>query len=419
MSEKEDRTLALDQFAEWYEERENAKEAAEKAAADGDRIDTLQAQIDGLLDEIEKSGPAKDAGFVSPDSEGEERAEDKSFGDFLVAVRLGNRSRLDKVYKATPEALLDSGDIGKAAMAEGVGSTGGYLVPPEFGGVIEKGANNFSVLRQAGAMVQPMSGQTRDVPVLDMETAPSAGNTAYAGGAIAYWIEEAGSITESEPVFRNIQLVAHKLAGFALASNEVRQDAAESVDGLLSRSFQKAIGSTENYAFFQGDGVGKPLGILTGSGKIAITRSAASTVALADLSQMMSDFTPDSWATGAWFINPEVADQLIQLVSNPLSFLESLRSSIPTQLLGLPVYWTGALPALNTAGDILLADPEYYLIGDRAGVAVAYSEHFKFQNDQGAWRVTKRVDGEPIVNGVITLENGSTEVAPFVVAAAG
>ena len=88
-------------------------------------------------------------------------------------------------------------------------------------------------------------------------------------------------------------------------------------------------------------------------------------------------------------------------------------------MLGLPVYVTGALPALNTAGDILLIDPKYYLIGDRQGLEIAFSEHYKFQTGQLSWRLTQRVDGQPWVHNSITLENASTTVSPFVALAAG
>jgi len=134
---------------------------------------------------------------------------------------------------------------------------------------------------------------------------------------------------------------------------------------------------------------------------------------------MLSRLLPESWATAAWFINPTVLEKLIQLVSAPLSWMENLRQGIPFQLLGLPVYITGALPALNTAGDILLVDPKYYLIGDRQQIEIAFSEHFKFQTAQLAWRALARVDGEPWVDNVIYLENASTTVSPYVALAAG
>jgi HK97 family phage major capsid protein len=389
-----------------------------KIAQPEDPIKALQGQMDSILEMLSKNGPLKDAGYIAPDSE-TDHEESKSFGDFLVAVRLGNARRLKSVYKTVSSKDLDARDGYKAALAEGSGATGGYLVPVEYGGMLMAKVGQLSILRQAGATVVPMASRSREIPMLDVETAPAAGNTAFAGGAIAYWISEAGSITESEPSFRLAELVAHKLAAFSLASNEVRDDAAESVDGILGTSFSRALAAQENYQFFRGTLAGRPRGIVASSALISATRSAASTVALADIAQMMSDFLPESWSTGAWFISPTVIDQLIQLVSNPLSWLDDVKSGLPMRLLGLPVYVSGALPALNTAGDILLVDPSYYLIGDRQTMEIAYSEHFKFQNDQGAWRAISRVDGMPWVDNSITLEDGSTTVSPFVALAAG
>jgi HK97 family phage major capsid protein len=367
-------------------------------------IKALSEQMNALTEMIANSPKLKDAGYVAPDSE-EDHSETKSFGDFVVAVRNKNIKRLKSVYKA--------------ALAEGAGATGGYLVPTEFGDLILNQVRDFNALRRAGPTVVNMTSRSREVPVFDIETAPSAGDTAYAGGAIAYWTAEAGSITETEPRFRMLELIAHKIAGLSLASSEVREDASESVDSLIAQSFARAVGSKEQYAFFRGDGVGKPVGIMSSGALISATRSAASTVALADLAQMMSDFTPESWGTGAWFINPTVIDQIIQLVSAPLSWLTDMRSGLQSTLLGLPLYVVGCLPALNTVGDILLIDPKYYYVGDRRGLTIGFSEHYKFANDQLAWRVTKRVDGQPMIDNAITLEDGATTVSPFVALAAG
>jgi HK97 family phage major capsid protein len=212
-----------------------------------------------------------------------------------------------------------------------------------------------------------------------------------------------------------IELVNHKLAGYSLASNEVREDAGASIDALMSSMFGRAVGAKENYAFFRGDGVSKPKGILLSGAYSNQTRHSATTVALTDLALMMSVFIPSSWGKGAWFANPGVMDQVLQLISSPLSWMPDLRTNPGSlQLLGMPLYITGALPALGTSGDFMLVDPSYYLIGDRRQLTIAYSEHYKFLNDQGTWRFTSRVDGQPWINGSITLENASTTVSAFI-----
>ena len=398
-----DITMSADEYKELIKATVKAPETVAPPAVDpavkalSDRMDTITAMI-------ENSPVLKDAGYVAPDSE-EDRTEVKTFGDFLLAVRNNNVKRIKSVYKT--------------AMAEDAGATGGYLVPTPLLAPIIAAAEPLSVLRRAGATI--INGTTRSVqvPVLDISTAPSAGDTAFAGGVAAVWEAEAGALDETEPRFRLEELVAHKLSGYSLASNEVRADSVTGIDGLLATMFGRAVGSKENYAFFRGDGVAKPLGILSSGALISASRSAASAIALDDLAEMMSDFIPSSWGKGAWFVSPPAVHKLIQLVSSPLSWMNDLRSGMPVQLLGMPLYVTGALPALNTAGDILLVDPSYYLIYDRQAMSIAYSEHYKFANDQGTWRFTYRVDGQPWVQSSITLENASSTVSPYVALAAG
>ena len=387
-----------------------------------DAMKGLQDQIDAIVSMMKASPKLKDTGYVAPDSEAD-HPEAKSFGDFVTAVKNNNKRRLYSVYKSRYEDDEDENlpKHIKTALSEGAGATGGYGVPTEYGGLLLDIAKDFNALRRAGATVVPMSTRTKEFPLFDIETdTAGTGDTAYAGGVVAYWIDEAGTITESEPRFRLLELVAHKLAAYSLASSEVRDDFGEDLDSVLMRMFAKAIGAAEEYAFFRGSLAGQPLGILNSSALISPQRATATTVVFGDLAQMISDFTPDSYGSAAWFVAPGTVDQLMQLVTDPLTWLQSLKAGLPVTLLGWPVYTVGCLPALNTAGDIILADPTYYLIGDHnSGLRIAFSPHFKFSTDQLAWRVTKRVDGQPMINNAITGEDGTATYSPFVVLAAG
>jgi len=385
------------------------------------QVKALTDKVNTMLDMIQNAPKLKDAGYLAPDSEGD-HPESKSFGDFLIAVKNGNARRLSEVYQSTYEAEEDK-DLPphiKTALAEGAGATGGYGVPVEYGAMMLEISKEFNTLRMAGATQVSMTARTKEYPTMDIETAPDAGDTAYAGGAVAYWIEEAASITESEPSLRQVKLMAHKLAAYSIASAEVRADFGESLDGIIARAFAKAVGSREEYAFFRGDGVAKPKGILASAALISATRDNASQIAFPDLAQMISDLTPDSYDKAAWFMPPTSLDQIIQLITHPLAWMRGFREHwwTPT-LMGMPVYLVPCLPALNTAGDILLVDPSYYLIGDHVnGMQIAFSEHYKFQNDQLTWRVTKRVDGQPLVDSTVYGEDGSAEYSPFVALAA-
>jgi hypothetical protein len=79
----------------------------------------------------------------------------------------------------------------------------------------------------------------------------------------------------------------------------------------------------------------------------------------------------------------------------------------------------------------VLLDPLYYLIGDRAqardgarrgspdpaagDLEMSVSAVPSFMKNQLTIHVVKRVDGQPWLNGPITLQDAATQVSPFVV----
>ena len=72
-----------------------------------------------------------------------------------------------------------------------------------------------------------------------------------------------------------------------------------------------------------------------------------------------------------------------------------------------------ALP--DDTDDVILGDFAAYLIFDNQGLEIAYSEHARFTTDEGAWRFTKRLDGQPWLSEAITLADpgGAYTVSPF------
>ena len=85
----------------------------------------------------------------------------------------------------------------KNALQEGVDSEGGYLVPDEFERTLVQGLNAATVIR-ANAHVITTSSGLHKIPVV-------------ASHGSAAWIDEEGAYTESDDVFGQVQLDAHKV----------------------------------------------------------------------------------------------------------------------------------------------------------------------------------------------------------------
>jgi HK97 family phage major capsid protein len=354
------------------------------------------------------------------DGEGDHRG--KTFGDWLLQVAIcttgkGDRGsaakRLDEVYGS------DFRPWQKAALGESSGTTGGYIVPPDFYTNLLMIAAEANTFRQYG-FVQPMASATLQFPYLDITTAQSAGNSPFFGGVIANWTSEAQTRTETEPQFKMMELKAQELSGYSVSSNILLQDAAFGLEKFLMTLFGMAVGWYEEYAFLQGNGVGKPLGVLNAGATISVSRNTPSHFYFPDLSTMLSKLLPASYNRARWYVSPTVVSDLLQLKdgSNRAIFISIDQGATKPpvwKLLNLPVTITEKLPPLGTKGDVMLVDPSLYVIGDRMMLEIAASEHVNFLKNQMTWRFVQRVDGRPWLDNAITLQDGTSTVSPFVV----
>lgn len=318
----------------------------------------------------------------------------KSFGEFLFTVKDNPRdSRL------------------KAGLVEGTDSLGGFVVPEIMSNQLLMDTIEASIVRKFATKFT-MTSDTLLVPKI-VDTTHAAG---LFGGAVAYWTEEAGSATAKEPTFGQVKLIAHKLMGYTYASNELLADFAAGLEQVLRKIWAGTLTWYEEYAFLQGNGVGQPLGILNSGALLSVNRSAANTIALADLAAIWARMFPQSHDRAVWIANPAVLPQLLPLATTSLTWLsvdQGVAQTPPAKLLGRPLYFSEKVPTLGTAGDIGLYDLSYYLISDRKQFQVSASEHTRFTTDETAWRFVERVDGQPWVDSAFTPKNGSS-LSPFV-----
>lgn len=343
----------------------------------------------GLLDPTRKFTPGEDGEIE------ETEGKFKSFGEFLYNVK----------YRPDDARL-------KSGLTEGTDTAGGFLVPEEFVNKLLLRSLEASVIRPNAPTIIPMSSDTLLIPKI-VDTSHSS--SVY-GGVVAYWTEEAGSKTVKEPTFGQIKLIAKKLTGYTYASDELLADSAIALESLLLRLFGEALAWYEDLAFLDGSGVGEPLGLLNSSAYLCVNRSAANTIALADLANIWARLYPASHGRAIWIANPAVLPQLVALASTTLTWLkmdQGLAKAPPATLLGRPIYFTEKVPTLGTCGDISLVDLSYYIIGDRQKITIDSSKHIRFLTDETAWRFVHRVDGQPWVDSAFTPKNGST-LSPFV-----
>src|SRR5262249_44736846 len=287
-------------------------------------------------------------------------------GQFLLAVRRRDHATLDRMGSR----FCEWENIGqKVALSTQTGTQGGYTVPTEFYNRLMALVTEMAIVRPRATIV-PMAGRSVQVPILDVTTAPAAGDTAYLGGVVARWTEEATTLNETEPTFKQVDLTNYELSGYSKLSNTLLQDSAVGLEAFLFQLFSRAIAWYEDYAFLRGNGTAKPLGVTSWSGLIAVTRNTVNQFKIQDVAGMYARLLPGYTPSSAcWIVPPSVIAQLLQIASTAAAgqnlFLNNAQEKPRLQLLGLDICISEKLPALGTANDVLLCDFQHYLLGDR------------------------------------------------------
>ncbi len=305
------------------------------------------------------------------------------------------------------------------AFSSTVPSEGGFLIPESLRSELLRVSLETSVVRPR-ARVIPM--ETLRVPFPSIDSTTNA-SSVY-GGIVGYWTEEGAALTASQASFGRIVLDAKKLTAYTEVPNELISDSIGSFQAFLDQIFPEALGFYEDYAFMQGTGVGEPLGFLTtgNTANISVskeTSQVADTIVWENIVKMFARMLPSSLGRAVWICSIDTFPQLATMAlavgtGGSAIWLNNGAVGPPMTILGRPVIFTEKAPVVGDLGDINFVDLGFYLIGDRQVMSAMSSPHFKFQNDQTAYRIIERVDGRPWLQSPITPKNAGPTLSPFV-----
>lgn len=347
----------------------------------------------------------------------------RCFPDFLAQVSKSTvpryeyaaRTRLAQVYHSEYQG---SAAVTKAALSGNSGQAGGYLVPPDFSLVLMD-----SLLEEAHFLPRcttvPMRSEETFCPRLDVETVTStAGYSSLASGIQFKW-GSSQAPTETEPTFRQLDLVAWDLLGYTVLSNQWLWDAGPEASAYLYKQFAAAAAWQLEYALFQGTGANTqmPLGILNAAATIQVARGGGGTIAAQDVANMAADLLPYSWTRAVWACSPTALQKIVSLGA-PYPFNQPAVGQDDGSIgwmMGRPVFVTEKLPAVGTYGDLVLFDPSLYVVGLRQDALVdASTLGPAFPTNRTDFRVWMRADGKPRLSNTVTLQDTSTKVSPYV-----
>ena len=272
-------------------------------------------------------------------------------------------------------------------LQEGVDADGGYLVPEEYDTRLIDGLKEENIIRKLGHTITTSGERKINIAA----TKPAAA-----------WIDEGEALTFSDATFSQINLDAHKLHVAVKVTEELLYDNAFQLENYIIEEFYKALANAEEDAFINGNGTGKPLGILAASGgaEVGVTAASATAITADEVINLVYSLKRPYRKNAVFILNDQTIAALRKLKDGNGAYMwqAALVAGEPDKLLGYPVYTSAYMPTIEAgAKTIIFGDLSYYNIGDRGSRSFAELRELFAGNGMVGFVAKERVDGKLVL----------------------
>ena len=300
------------------------------------------------------------------------------------------QGRASDEYKTAFWGMMRSRSTGPSVMNAlqiGTDSEGGFLVPDEYERTLVQGLEEENVLRSLCTVIQTSSGD-RKIPIV-------------ASHGSASWVDEEGAIPESDDAFGQISIGAHKVATMIKVSDELLQDSVFNIENYIASEFARRIGAAEEDAFINGDGSGKPTGLLhaTNGAATGVT-TAGNSVAADEIIDLVHSIKNVYRNKAVFLMNDSTIKAIRKLKSIEGQYLwqPGLKEGQPDTLLNYRIVTSPYMPEVAAGNKVILfGDFKSYWIADRQGRSFQRLNELFAVTGQVGFRATQRVDGRLVL----------------------
>lgn len=261
-------------------------------------------------------------------------------------------------------------------LQEGVDSDGGYLVDDEMDSRIIDILEEENIMRKLGTKITTTGEHKINVA---------------ASKPAALWVEEGGALTFGDATFDQKFLDAHKLHVAIKVTEELLYDSAFNLEKYITTQFGKALANTEEDAFLNGDGNGKPTGVFhaTKGGQIAGTNTAA--LKSDDILDLVYALKRPYRKGASFIMNDKTLAEIRKLKDGQGNYLwvPSYTLGEPDRIAGFEVRTSAYAPD----DKIAFGDYSYYNIGDRGTRSLSVLRELFAGNGMIGYVMKERCDG--------------------------
>lgn len=336
--------------------------SAQRDVVTEEKFDKMAAQVTGAMEKLQAI-EAKNAALEAAMQRGNMG---DGAGDNAIEAKSMERLR-EFMVKG------ERGTLEIRAMSTDSQPDGGYLVMPELSSTVVSRVFETSPIRLV-ANVEQSGTKSREFLIDDDEGS-------------AEWSGEKAVASEDTPDVGLKEIVTHEITSTMKATATMLEDAYLDLAGWMQGKGADKISRTENSAFFSGNGVNKPRGLLTypawsSAGvyerdKIEqVISGAATTVTAEGFIDLQYALKEAYQASAAWLMKRATFGATIKLKGADNFYFGPmmLAEGVPTmQLLGKRVIFCDDMQALGTGSNLAVAYGDFgraYTILDRVGLQI-------------------------------------------------
>src|ERR1700678_31722 len=330
----------------------------------------------------------------------------QSLGQQLQAIReVAIREHTGRPY-VDPRLVEIQRRAQAAGASEAVPSDGGFLLQAEWSHQIVKRMYDTGALFSRCTVMPITKPNSNALKFPQIDEVSRAMGSRW-GGVRGYYENEADAMVASRPRFMASEITANKITALCYLTDELLEDS-DAVGNWLYYALSSELLFKLEWAIVNGDGVGKPQGILSSPALITVAAQPgqqSATVNSMNVTGMVSSmWTPSYNSPGTiWLYHETLLPQLASLQTivgaagseSKLWQWATAADQFDT-LAGFPCVQSEYCQIAGTPGDLLLVDMNRYVIAMRELFRSELSIHVLFLQDTATYRCIIRAGGQTI-----------------------
>jgi HK97 family phage major capsid protein len=377
-----------------------AREILDRAEAEKrDLTAEERQQYDGIMGEVDSLGETIKRGESLAETE---RALNQSQGRRVREDDTPPATRTDAELRSAFGRYLREGRQGLSAdevraLAANEDAAGGYLVYDQYRNELLTKQRDVSAMRRLARVLPPIAGGSVITPTVDTDFAD------------ADWTVELGTGNEdTTKPFGRRSLTPHPFAKRVKISNTLLRSPGFDAEGFTRDELAYKFGVTEEKAFVNGDGQGKPQGLFSWASLSSVVTAAQKAVAADDLINWVYSLKSGYQANARILTNINLIRKvrLLKGTDNNYLWQPGLAAGNPDTLLGKPVEVSDQVDDGLDANDAweankiiaVIGDFRYYWIVDSLQLSIQRLVELYAEANQTGLIGRKETDGMPVLD---------------------